>query len=263
MGVATNRGRYFWQDELRGAWCLFGGVYRQITGNTAGVWDHPGTGDAPQVRIFVELTGGEPTSGSGDLTVWHHSGVVLIDSSTAQGDRLRVGLTRGSIPTPLSAGLIVPFRYVPWGKHVSWGWSSEHVLNTTTNENQAGTLRVRNRAPDTGCQRRDCTIDWRDVHNLRNLRQQDLSAITQYRADTSDQGTAQGDVAQILAAMGRRPDLVRVALRTSPALGTTVTDPTLYNVGHVTTNARAENVGGTPGTDEQQRVPSITLRGVV
>lgn len=258
----ANGSRYSWEDEWRGGYGVFDAAgtpkVRPILSNSAGYWTMA-TG-YPRMEIrFGDMDGTEDSTTL--LRLVHPGGVLIIPGSRGLVfERIRVTVDGGQ-PLPhgyFTVGAVPIGALLMPGHAMGRGWSRRHVPQTTSREDDEGTLWIQKR----GAQRREFTWSYQDGNDQYPLRQG--AGVDYVAVHSALPETVVGDVeAKLAAALARAkggavPALMLLSVPDS-ASASTVTDPTLWMYGRLTGVVQANNVLGQPGTGEHVRVESLTF----
>lgn len=262
-GTATLA-RYYAEGELVGGYMVLStagtSVARRIIAQSAGYWT---TDTALQrMRIVLEdVDGSETAAGTGEIV--HHSGVlVCYPSASVAGRYLQVRIAASQI-TPggyYGAGILHPHRVVGFGADPGWDWSDITEYSRTTTRAADGSLSVRRRGPP----RRVLTNGWTDGVHLIEMRT--LAAAADYVGVQNNVafGTEEDAWSSPLGLIEhqlRSGEVPAIVLRRLPTTdGTTITDPSLYVYGVLSSDSVGlSGVTGTEGVDEAIRVDGITF----
>ena len=237
---------------------ITGSSARKIRWNTAGWWG--GTG--PQARILLQdVSGTEDTSGGVHL-VWP-SGVLVChptDLQLRRRWRVRIPASQATASARYHAGVLVPMAVRFLGQAPEWGWSRELHPNASTSTSRRGTTRTRS----TGPVRRTWSMAWTSGVDQFELRQ--AAAGDWVSPDEHDRGTSWQDVPWLLDGLlelSGSGEVPAVALAAVPADGVTLTDPTLWVYGRLTSSIRQDHLVGTEGQSEVIRTGELVLEEVV
>lgn len=264
----TSVDRYLQEGELVGGSVILetgGGSGTQafrVRANTSGSWVSSGTG-TPRVRILLDGdTSTADTSGS--CTIVWPSGVGVVHLSAllrARRWRVRIPASQDTPDGYYQAGVIYPAAIRVIGQPPSWGWSRETAPNVDRRRSRYGTDRVRQLGPLATT----LSWGWTDGVLLDVLR--DTASPDYLGTSTGLPLTAAGDVPWLLRGLlegAKGGEIPVVALSAVPdTSGVTITDRTLYLYGTLTGSVREDNVQGTEGESEFQRVAAITVQELV
>lgn len=262
---AAARGRYVWENELAGGYVEVpatpsGVVVRRIASNSPGYWVDDTT---LQPKIVLEGTDGTEASGF-FCTIRHPSGLLVAyptSEITARYWRVRIPAGQTTAEGYYRAGVIAPMRLVPFGAEASWGQGQQADHNVEVTTDRFGTSRARQRGP----QRVNWTMDWSDQTN--HLRLRDGSFDVDFiGAAGGNRLAAVEDLGMQLRGIMQQIQggaLPVVAVAALPQATNTITDPTLFNYGHLLSSIRMTQSAGEMGQTEIIRVETITVNGIV
>lgn len=262
---AAARGRYVWENELAGGYVELpatpsGVVVRRIASNSPGYWVDDTT---LQPKIVLEGTDGTEASGF-FCTIRHPSGLLVAyptSEITARYWRVRIPAGQTTAEGYYRAGVIAPMRLVPFGAEASWGQGQQADHNVEVTTDRFGTSRARQRGP----QRVNWTMDWSDQTN--HLRLRDGSFDVDFiGAAGGNRLAAVEDLGMQLRGIMQQIQggaLPVVAVAALPQSTNTITDPTLFNYGHLLSSIRMTQSAGEMGQTEIIRVETITVNGIV
>ena len=262
---AAARGRYIWENELAGGSVELpltagGTVVRRIASNSAGYWVDDIT---LQPRIVLEGVDGSEASGF-FCTIQHPSGVLVAYPTTeifARYWRVRIPAAQLTAEGYYRAGVIAPMRVVPFGAEAAWGMGQQADHNVDVTTDRFGTSRARQRGP----QKVSWSMDWSDQTN--HLRLRDGAFDTDFIATSAgNRLAAVEDLGMQLRGIMQRikgGELPVVAVAAFPQSTNTITDPTLFNYGHLLSSIRMTQSAGEMGQTEIIRVETITVDGIV
>ena len=188
-------------------------------------------------------------------------GVMVVSPSTtisARYWRIRFPSSQTCPGDVFEAGVAWLGRLVPFGAAPDWTWTDTTTPNVSRSISPYGTARARRVGPPG----RAWTMSWGEGASLRALRSA-VAADIDGVGVSGGQGIAAAEDAWwvLRGAVETHQALPVVALRSVPADGVTVTDPTLWLYGYLEGSAAARGVVGTEGIDELIRLESITVRG--
>jgi hypothetical protein len=252
----SSAGRYIQPGELVGGYLIVSGspnTTHRIVANGGGVWAD-GSAMPPWIRV-EDATG---LGSSGTCAIVAPGGVMLVYASSSVSARYwRVRFPAQDCPDDvLEAGTIWAGRVVVPGAPPDWTWTDDEEPNVQRATSPYGTSRAR----EIGPTRRTWTWGWADGGtDLYPLRA--ASASMDFVGPSGGRPmTAAEDVwwtlRDVLRSHQARPVC---ALRTVPASGTTITDPTLWLYGYLDGSVAARGVVGTEGEDELVRVSSLSI----
>ncbi len=261
----TSGGRYLQEGELAGGYVVLetgggaGTAAFKVRWNTAGSWVSSGTG-TPRTRILLDgdLSSVDAT-GQCDI-VWPAGVLVVHAAAILRARRWRVVID-GSQVVPdayYTAGCLVPMAVRAFGAAPDWGWSREREPNAETRTSRRGTSRVRKLGPPIDV----WSMAWTsgtDLYDLRNTASPSYvgSSVGLPLTAAEDVGWLLGGLLT-LAESGAVPV---VSLAEIPdASGTTLTDPSLWMLGRLSSGVRIEHVVGDEGSAEVVRVSQIDVR---
>jgi len=257
---ATSGQRPLWEGELAGGWVVLdGGEYRKIRWNTGGPMDAGAHASTPKARIFLDgCTGGEAASGA--CTLYHHSAVAVVHDVASTYTKLRIRIPAATtVDGYFTAGTIAVLDLAVAGQRHGRGWTRGRARNATSREDAGGTSYVRR----TGRAPRTETVSWQDGVDLTALRAQTPAYLA---ADSGSPLAAVGDVPFFVDGLLERVksgEVPVLALPSIPNTSTTITDPSLWLWGRITSDVQLTHVLGEAGDDEVYRVSSVTVEELV
>jgi hypothetical protein len=251
--------RYVWRGEFVGAHVdLGGGVHRKILAHTEGIWS---TASGKHVELRIALQGGE--AGSGTCAIYAHSGVAVVHAISTLYSRFRHRIpVQDTAENYFETGIVLPGHVQPMGYQWSWGAERRLEPNASSRQSASGTSYRRGLGPG----RPTLVVPWVDGLDLSRLR--DASPTPDYLAHGAvSEGLANlNDVGHLLQGMLeelRSGEIPVVALLAIPTSATTITDPTMFLYGRISSSVQVEYDNGDEGTDEVVRVQSVTVDGIV
>lgn len=259
--AGSSTGRFIAEGELAGGYAILGdpldleAVCRRIQWNTAGRWQTTG----PQVRVILEGVDGSEVAD--EVTLVWPSGVLVVhppDHLIRRRWRIRIG------PQPVpdgrfSAGILAPMALRILGRAPDWGWSRELELNSATTTSRSGTTRTQSR----GAPIRTWSMGWEGGVDLFDLRNDTDMWIG---PDDDNNGVMWQDVPWLLeglVTLSESGAVPCVALAMVPDDGETLTDPSLWLYGRMTSSIRQDHAAGTEGSSEIVRIGQVVIREVV
>jgi hypothetical protein len=250
--------RYIHENELVGGYATiqpFGvgaNSGRRITRNSAGYW----TTDANVQRVKIEvegLDGTEPASGAGDIVA--PSGVLVAYPSTdAIRQLVRVRIASAISPDErYEAGIIAVGRVMAAGAQPSWEWQRLTEFSREVTRRADGSAQIRR----TGPPRRSLRYSW-DPVTLLDLRVTANSPDYVGASGGVAIGTSEDVSTSLVGAVVeqlRSGEVPAIVIPKLPATTSTITDPTLWMYGVVTSDGwDVSGVVGEEGTNEVVRM---------
>jgi hypothetical protein len=269
-GASTTSGaRYIQEGELAGGYVKLetggggGTASYRIRWNTAGSWVSSSGATTPLVRVLLDgdLSSVDST-GQCDI-VWPSGVLVVHAAAIVRARRWRWKITASQVipDTYYTAGCLVPMAVRAFGAAPDWGWSRERLPNAETRTSRYGTTRTRKLGPpiDVWAMGWTSGTDWYDIRN---------TASPSYVGSSVGMPLTVGeDVAPLLNGLlllSESGEVPVCALAKIPdASGTTITDPTLYLLGRLSSSIRWENESGDENSNEVIRVAQIEVRKLV
>lgn len=255
----TAASRTILRNELVGARVNLGSSkVRVIAAHTEGLW-----ADTAGKHVELRLSGVDGTEpASGTLDIWPHSGFAVAHGISAIYDKYRVRIpTATTAEGYFEAGNIIVGEVMAFGTPTSWGSNYKYDPNAESFEDRSGTSRRRALGPV----KPSWTVAWTDESDLTLLRAQtpDYFAHTSTTEGMANFGDAPWQLAGVIEELksGEVPVVYmpNIPLTTSRS----ITDPSLFLYGRITSSVQIENVQGDEGEDEVHRVQSITIEGLV
>jgi hypothetical protein len=253
--TTADAARYIQDNELAGGYVILSsGVSRRILGNAAGAWV---TGTSVVPRIHIELTGGEPSSGT--CTLVCPGGYVVAHPSTVLSARYwRVrAVAQDTVTGQIGAGTIFVGRLHGLGAEPDWGWSDDLSPTVRRSRSPYGTPRTRALGPPG----RTWSWSWGDGLSLSAIRE-DPDADYYGRPGRLPLVAADDVWWQLRGALETHQALPVLALRTVGADGVSVTDRTLWLYGETVSSVAARGMRGQEGYDEWLRLESLTIEEI-
>lgn len=259
-GAGVTPGRLLQRNEITaaGGYALLDGTHPvTVVQDGAGRWDStPWAGMKPNLR--VELVGGEGTDGTVDLVI--PRGVLLytfpgaVPTEFPRFWRIRIPANQVTPDSFYQIGTALLGSINIYGKRTSSGWSHERTPNVTRSRSRRGTIRQREEGPLP----RQWTIGWSDGVALGKVRSEDPNFVTGGAAQP--RGVAR-DVAWLLHGLFeelRSGEIPCVAVQEGSG-ATMLTDRTLYMYGLLSSGLQSVVVSGVDGTNEFERIETVTL----
>jgi hypothetical protein len=249
-------GRYIQAGELAGGYVVFpdnSDLCVRILDNGPGMWV-----DDSDVQPWIRLASTAGVSTTGEVTIVAPGGIMVTSSATtvqARYWRIRIPAQ----PTPddvFEIGTILVGRMETVGATPDWAWTDETSMNVTRRSSPYGTSRARTLGP-VG---RSWSWSWADGQLLEMLREQAIAS--DYVKMTSGKALVHVEDVwwQLRSMLKTHQGLPVGALRVVPAVGETITDPSLWLYGYLEGSVAARGVIGQEGIDEMIRVDSLTVR---
>lgn len=249
-------GRYVQPGELVGGYAIISGspnVARRIVANGGGLWAD-GSGIVPWVRL--EDASSLPSTGT--MTLVAPGGVLVLSPSVVQAQRYwRIRIPAQDCPDDrYEIGTAWIGRLLPMAAAPDWGWTDETEPTVQRSTDRYGTTRTQALGPP----RRTWTWGWGDGVMPGRLR---------LGSDVDGVGLSGGlqlvgaeDVWWSLRdALHTHQDLPVCGLRTVPASGSTVTDPTQWLYGYLDGSLSVRGAIADEGAETLLRVDALTIRG--
>lgn len=263
-GSTADSERMLQDMELaNGGWARFndgvGGsdVLRRVCQNTTGWWS-TATGATRPVVTLDDIDGSEPAGGTihlvspGGLLVAYLSTLIM-----RQRWRIRIP-AQDTVDGYFRAGLISTGRVMPFAQPWAWGWSQEERGQFDSFRDRAGNERRTRRGGIV----RSWTLSHSDGVPMLEPR-----SITAGRSVGIVGGLNLEPVASVLFQLRgalrrtRGQVLPVVAVSALPQTSTTITDRTLYLLGHLTNSLATTVAQGREGVDEVIRTEGVRVDG--
>ena len=254
--------RYIHEGELVGGYVSDGTSGARIVRNSGGYWS-VAAGVQP-VRIETENRGQVLATSGSSLEIVAPRGIACFALTNQDPRYVRVraaGLQ--VVPQVYQAGVIAIGRVVGVGASPGWGWRREVELTRQVSRRTDQLLDVRSAGPP----RTTLTYEWPEGVLLRELRSISGGLAGDIAYGTGEQIGSAEDAGTIVTNLisgqldqGRVPC---IALPRVPALGATITDPTLWLYGRILSDSHGiTGILGTEGTDEVVRVDGLSMEEI-
>lgn len=230
-------------------------VARRIRWNSGGGW---GPGNAlPPVLWLDGVTGSEPSSGTCNIIA--PGGVLVVHQSTPAAYRrvrLRIPASQVTAEGYYELGQMQLGSLLIPGRQWSRGFSIRETPNVRFEEDDAGVI-----WPDRrGEVRRELTVAWQDGYDVSPLRR---GPVVPYLAAAGVGLAAADDVRWQLSALlreSRGGEIPVTALLDIPRTTGMILDPSMWFPGVLTAVVQTNNVQGSEGQSEVDRIESVTVR---
>lgn len=248
-------GRYIQPGELVGGYVIISGtpnICRRIIANGGGVW-----ADGESVTPWVRLEDASGLSSTGTVMLVAPGGVMVLSPGTVQAHRYwRIRVPAQDVPDDqYEVGTAWIGSLLPMGAPPDWGWRDEYEPSVQRATDRYGTTRSQAQGPV----RRTWAWGWGDGVMPGRLRLG--SAIDGVGLTGGQQIVGAEDVWWSLRdALETHQALPVCGLRTVPASGSTVTDPTQWLYGYLDGGISVRNAIGTEGEEALIRVDTLTIR---
>ena len=261
--------RFLGRNVLRGGYAdLGGGFSNDILRNSAGGWTDPAVKTTLLPEIKIELTGGEPASGTCDLVfpagVTFHAFTPELPASGSYFRHWRIRIPAGQT-TPDTFYQIGNFflgAASVFGKQNSRGWSQTMVPNTSSRTSRFGTIRKRQDGPPA----RRWAMGWADGVFLGGLRAAGVNQDFLSPAAGDAAVAALDDVWTLLWGLleetGGGEEAI-LALNTIPSSDTTITDRLRFVYGTWDSSVQANQVVGDENVNEFVRIDPVRVSELV
>jgi len=255
-GGTAAAGRYIQPGELVGGYAIISGtpnVSRRIIANGGGLW-----ADGEGVTPWVRLEDASGLSSTGTVTLVAPGGVMVLSPGTVQAHRYwRVRVPAQDAPDDqYEIGTAWIGHVLPMASPPDWGWRDEHEPAVQRSTDRYGTTR----AQALGPVRRTWAWGWGDGVMPGRLR---------LGSDVDGVGLLGGP--QIVGAedvwwslrdaLETHQALPVCGLRTVPASGDTITDPTQWLYGYLDGGLSVRGAIADEGAETLIRVDTLTIRG--
>lgn len=248
--------RYLHRNELvGGVFTDNGGDKWEIVGNEEGHWT--GSTSARQARLTLR-EGATPAGGSG-CSITSPNGVLIVPN-LSPCRKWKISIAWADTPDDyIEIGQLVLMGLIGPGMPWDWGWSRKLELNSTLTENSSRTQRRKSNGRPPGM----LSFAWPGgvpLGRIRGTTAPDVlsqhSSHTPWAAVTDVPWLVEGWVRQ--SDSGRIPVLA-VAAVPQVAGDRTITDPTLWCYGLLSSDLTYTHVAGPTGSRELVRVETLTI----
>ncbi len=261
--------RYLDRNVLRDGYVdLGGGSAAKILRNSAGGWTDPTVNTTLLPEIKIELTGGEPASGTCDLVfpagVTFHTFSPELPAATQYFRHWRIRIPANQV-TPDAFYQIGNFFLGSanvFGKQNSRGWSQNMEPNTARRGSRRGTIRKKQLGPPA----RRWSFSWADGVFLGRLRAEGVNQTFISPAPGDAAVATVDDVWTFLWGLLEETnggESAVLALSTIPATDTTITDRLRFLYGTWDSGVQFNQVEGSEDKDEFGRIDPTRVSELV
>ena len=252
----SSAARYIQPGELVGGYVIVSGtpnVCRRIVANGGGLWE-----DGSSIAPWVRLEDASSLPSSGTVALVAPGGAMVLSPATVQAHRYwRIRVPAQDVPDDqYELGTAWIGRLLPMGAPPDWSWTEEHEPAVQRSTDRYGTTRQQALGPP----RRTWTWGWGDgVMPGRMRLGTDVNGVG---LTGGLQIVGEEDVWWSLRdALQTHQALPVCGLRTVPASGSTVTDPTQWLYGYLDGSLSVRGAIADEGAETLLRVDALTIRG--